>query len=398
MLGGTVCFMPLPEKILAISGCRSDYDLLSPLLALLEADESTQLRLLVNGAHLAKRTGYSIEAIKADGFSILLPIESVLDSDTPQSRLKQLAITLQNSIDTVAYYKPDLIIYAGDREEVMLGALLGGYLGIPTLHCYAGDHIGDGYIDDPVRHAASKLSTVMAVTLEQHKQRLVAMGESVDRIVVTGNLALDRFRTTPTLSVQPLAERLSVSASFLSRVALVIVHAIGQDDEETASMLAAIFESLKRQGIKAVVSYPNIDPGCFSLITVLQQAEQDTEWVKTYKNLDRETFINLYRQALFIIGNSSSGILEAASVPIPAIDIGSRQRQRVAPANVTRCEPTFDSIDKAVNLVTCDIFKQGLTQLVNPYGDGYSAQRAFDAIASLPFQTLLAKREDALRD
>src|SRR5690554_5565085 len=157
------------KKVLGITTIRSDYDLLSPLYKKMEEDSDIELKLLVAGGHLSSTYGESINLIKEDGFKILCEIETLIDSNSKKSRLKTASILLQNSIDIVAQYNPDVIIYAGDREDVIVGALLGGYLEIPTIHFYGGDHVKDLHIDNPIRHATSKLSTVHMVSNEEHK-------------------------------------------------------------------------------------------------------------------------------------------------------------------------------------------------------------------------------------
>ncbi|MFW5614740.1 MAG: UDP-N-acetylglucosamine 2-epimerase, partial [Campylobacter hyointestinalis] len=160
---------------------------------LLNEDDDIDFKIIVSGAHLSHNFGYSVEQIKKDGFDILLEIETLLNSDTNLSRLKSASLLLQNSLETIVKFNPDILIYAGDREDVLIYAMIGGYLGIPTLHFFSGDHAEDGYIDNPIRHATSKLSTAHFVTLEQHKQRLIRIGEEEKRVFVIGNISLDKF-------------------------------------------------------------------------------------------------------------------------------------------------------------------------------------------------------------
>ena len=170
------------KKIIAFTAIRSEYDLLSSLYKLLNADENIDLKLIVSGAHLSKTYGYSVKDIEADGFDILAKIETLIDSDTKASRIKSAAILFQSCIDIIANYNPDLIIFAGDREEVIVASLVGGYLEIPTVHFFGGDHVEDSHIDNPVRHATSKLSSAHFVSTLEHKKRLIAMGEKEERI------------------------------------------------------------------------------------------------------------------------------------------------------------------------------------------------------------------------
>mgnify|MGYP000514619259 FL=1 len=143
------------KKILAFSSIRSDYDLMSPLYMLLHEDKDIDFKIIVSGAHLSHSFGYSVEQIRKDGFNILLEIETLLSSDTGLSRVKSASLLLQNSLETIARFNPDLMIFAGDREDVLMYAMIGGYLNIATIHVFSGDHTEDGYIDNPIRDRKS---------------------------------------------------------------------------------------------------------------------------------------------------------------------------------------------------------------------------------------------------
>ena len=191
-------------KILALSTIRSDYDLMSGLYKALNDDPDIELKLLIAGAHLTATYGMSLSQVEEDGFDILLKSETLLDSDSPAGRLKSASIMLFGFIDTVAAYKPDLILYAGDREDVIIGALMGGYLSIPTMHFFSGDHAADGHVDNPIRHATTQLSTYHCASVEEHAERLRAIGEPDERISVVGSIALDKFVSHESMSQEKI--------------------------------------------------------------------------------------------------------------------------------------------------------------------------------------------------
>lgn len=381
-------------KILAITGARSEYGLMSPLFERLRADPAVELKLLVTGAHLSPLYGHSARQIEKDGFDILLRIESLLDADSRASRIKTASIFLQGAIDTVAQYNADLILYAGDREEVIMGALIGGYLGIPTLHFYGGDHVQDSHIDNPVRHATSKLSTGHMVTLEQHRQRLIRMGEPAERIHVVGNIALDRFVQHQPDRPEKVCHTMNVGKDFLP-FAMMIFHPVGDEEEVADVYFERILSALKSRGVRAFVGYPNSDPGNRRIISMIDKYASDANF-RFYRNLDTHTFLSIYKNARFIIGNSSSGIIESASIPVPAINVGLRQTGRVAGENVIFCKPESQDILDAIDLATSDAFRKRITSVRNPYGNGDSAQKALDIIKLTNWRAMLAKNEDAL--
>lgn len=197
------------KKILALSSIRSDYDLMSTLYKRLAAEPDTDFKLLVSGAHLSPAHGYSVRHILEDGIPLLSQVETLISSDSRAGRLKTASNLLSGSVDLVKDFAPDAILIAGDREDVLVGAMMGGFLGIPTVHFFGGDHAADGHIDNPVRHATSKLASLHFVSHEEHKQRLLSLGEEPRRIHVTGSLALDKFMDEPALDRAEVASRVA---------------------------------------------------------------------------------------------------------------------------------------------------------------------------------------------
>jgi UDP-hydrolysing UDP-N-acetyl-D-glucosamine 2-epimerase len=382
------------KKILAITTIRSDYDLMSGLYRLLDDDSDIDLKLLVAGAHLSASYGNTVELIKKDGFNILLEIESLIDADSQKSRLKTASIMLQNAVDVVASWKPDLILYAGDREDVLVGGMLGTFLNIPTIHFFGGDHEKDGHADTVIRHATSKLSTFHVVSIEQHKQRLIKMGESECRMYVAGSIALDKFVQHSSVS-HPDVKQLLPKNKQLDGYAMVIYHPVDQEKEEAGVIFENILLALKEQSIPAIVSYPNSDPGNHLIIEKIAKYEHDP-FFWFYKNLDRSTFLSLYKHARLLIGNSSSGILEAASIPLGAVNVGMRQRGRYCGGNVLFCDNGKEDIDNAIKLLLTKDFQAIVTSMKNPYGDGNSCQKVYELIKSTDFVKMQKKIEDPL--
>lgn len=382
-------------KILAFTSIRSDYDLMSPLYELLHKDADIDFKLIVSGAHLSHGFGYSVEQIRKDGFEILLEIETLLNSDSALSRIKSASILLQNSLDTINKFSPDLMLFAGDREDVLIYSMIGGYLNIPTIHVFAGDHVEDGYIDNPIRHATSKLSTAHFVTLEEHKKRLVRMGEDPRRVFVIGNISLDKFILFNPISKFEVKRYFGVEENF-DNFALMIFHPITEEIEAVDEYFENILRNLDQRNINTFVSYPNVDPGNQKLLKVIDKYKDNKNFI-FYKNLDRDVFMSIYKQSKFIIGNSSSGICEAASLQIPAINVGLRQTGRFADRNVIFSSTSFEDISNSLDKALSADFLQSIENLKNSYGDGASAKRAYDAIKSTNFRSLIAKVEDPLK-
>jgi UDP-hydrolysing UDP-N-acetyl-D-glucosamine 2-epimerase len=368
---------------------------MSPLYELLHNDKDIDFKLIVSGAHLSHSFGYSVGQIKKDGFDILLEIETLLSSDTRLSRVKSASLLLQNSLETIAKFSPDLMIYAGDREDVLIYAMIGGYLEIPTIHFFSGDHVEDGYIDNPVRHATSKLSTVHFTTLYEHKKRLVRMGEDPKRVFVTGNLSLDKFVSFNPMSKKELSIHFGLNKE-LEEFGLMIFHPITEEIEKAGKYFENILKNLEQRRIKTFVSYPNVDPGNSKLIKIIERYTKNDNFI-FYKSLERNVFMSVYKHSRFIIGNSSSGVCESATLKIPAINVGLRQTGRYADKNVIFCGTSFKEIDEAIGLSISRDFQFQLKSVVNSYGDGKSAIKAYNIIKTNDFKNIIAKVEDPLK-
>ncbi len=382
---------PRKLRILGITGIRADYDLLKEFYRRL-IQEGHELSLLVTGAHLSHRFGHTVDTIIDDGFSVAGTVMSLFDADSPYARAKTFAAIAQGAADLVASYQPDLIVFPGDREEVLAAASVGTYMEIPTLHFFAGDHTRDGHADNPVRHAASKLATVHFVTLDLHRQRLIRMGEEPRRIFVTGNPRLDTFASIQPGSEEEVIQTLGISAD---HYALVIFHPIAQEREHAARIMTDIISELRSHDLGIVIGAPNSDPGHEAIFRVLEKEAQSDD-VHVYRSIPTELFIKVYKNARLIAGNSSSGIIESASVPIPAVNVGLRQKGRHAARNVIFVDSDTKSISQGISRALSTRFRESLRGLVNPYGDGHSAKRAAALVDEIDFRNLLLKQADPL--
>ena len=380
-------------KILALTSIRSDYDLLSSLYKLLNDDKDIEFKVLVSGAHLSSEQGYTKQYIESDGFEILLEIETLINADSNKSKLKTASLFLQNSIDIVSQFNPDLILYAGDREDVIMGGLLGTYLHIPTIHFYGGDHEAGGHEDTVIRHATSKLSTYHFVSNEEHANRLMKIGEVQSRIYIVGSISLDRFTQYDAFSIETITSKLKLPN--IDKMALLIYHPSPSVEDDDSYVFENILKSLEDENIFTFVSYPNTDSNSSKIINIIEKFQKNSSFY-FFKNLERELFLSIFKRSQFIIGNSSAGIYEAASVPIPAINVGKRQKDRMSGKNVRFCETSIQDIRDTIQEVTSSAFLNSIQNMVSPYGDGKSAARAYKLIKSIELKKLLQKIEDPL--
>ncbi|PHR70031.1 MAG: UDP-N-acetylglucosamine 2-epimerase (hydrolyzing) [Arcobacter sp.] len=384
------------KKILAFTAIRSEYDLLSSLYKLLNQEINIELKIIVSGAHLSHTYGYTVEDIENDKLDILARIETLIDSNSKSSRIKSASILFQSAIDIVSSYAPDLIIYGGDREEVIIASMIGGYLEIPTVHFFGGDHVKDSHIDNPIRHATSKLSSVHMVSTKEHYNRLLKMGEKKERIFHIGSIALDKFVNENIRSKDQIRTNFHIKKAFKS-FAILIFHPIPKERNLSGEIFENILLELIKHKINTFVSYPNIDPGNKEIIKIIEKYKSNKNFI-FYKSLPRNLFISIYKHSKLIIGNSSSGIMESASIPIPAINVGYRQTGRKSNENLIICKTERDDISKAIDKAFSKEFSRVVSNTRNIYGNGNSSKMAFELIKNNDFKELIFKNEDILEN
>jgi GDP/UDP-N,N'-diacetylbacillosamine 2-epimerase (hydrolysing) len=373
------------RKIVALTGARSEYDLLYSVYQRLQADERFDFGLIVSGSHLSESFGYTARLIEQDGFAVHDKIYNLIDSNQRLGR----AISLGHQIPALAQsfdrLQPDLVLVAGDREEALSATLTAAFMNLPVAHFFGGDIAKDGNIDNAVRYAASKFAHLHFTTLEAHRQNLLKLGEDDWRIHVVGNPALDRFLEAPLLPRAEVMHRLGV-ADTAQPYGVLIYHPIITQLEAQEQHVATVLEALQQTGLRFFVNYPNSDPGNYAIRQAYDAlAAQYPGQFTVFQNLDRLLYINLLRHAACLFGNSSSGLLEAPSLGLPAINIGPRQRGRVHGANVLFVETEKGAILEAWQRVQTDEeFRRKLALKQNPYGDGKSAEKIVERLAGIP--------------
>jgi len=385
------------RRILGMTSIRSDYDLMSGVYRRLANTPGVEFKLLVSGAHLSPAFGHSVDLVRDDGLEILAEVETLISGDSKSSRLKTAAGLLTSALEVIRSYKPDILLYAGDREDVLIGATLGAFLDIPTVHFFGGDHAADGHVDNPVRHATSKLSTVHFVSIEEHARRLAHLGEEPQRIFVIGSVALDKFVAEPSIGRIDTLSGVGAKQHAMSEVplAILIFHPVDQERELAVDYVRDAVSVLVERGYHVLIGAPNADPGNAKLLKALH-ALAEAPQVTFYGNTARSLFVNMMRHASLMIGNSSAGILEAASVKLPVINLGERQRSRLCGNNVIFCDGDRASFLTALNNVESEKFRLDMRGLVNPYGDGSSEERAVELLKQIDFDALIKKTGDPL--
>lgn len=380
------------RKVLGVTGIRSEYDIMSTVFKEIDGHEDLDLELIVTGAHLSPAYGMTVEEIKKDGLKIADEIESLLNGDKAASRVKGLSIQLQGMIQTVTRVKPDFLLVLGDREESITTALVGAYMNIPVAHLCGGDKV-IGNVDDQVRHAVTKLAHIHFPSNKESAQRILKLGEEPFRIYNVGNPGLDRLKSVPFLSRKELSTKLKFELTANEPFILLIQHVISTEIDEAYFQMKTTLEAVKKLGIKTIMSYPNTDAGGQEMIKAIQEYEA-IPFLYVAKNIPRLEFVNIMRHATCMVGNSSAGILEAPFMKLPVINIGNRQKGRLHAGNVQFVPHDEEKIMNAIKkAIYDDTYREQVKNCVNPYGDGNSAKKVADVLATIPIDEKLLIKE-----
>lgn len=383
-------------KILVLTGIRSEYDLLFPLLQTMSSDPAFELGVIACGAHLTSLHNHSIQHIEADsqrlGFRIVEQLETLLHSSSRLGKVKSSGGLLTALGQTLQREQPDLLILLGDREEVVVGSLAGLYLGIPVVHLAGGDSIDGSCPDEWARHAASKMSHLHLTMTEAHSERVRQLGEEPWRIHTVGSGGVDRLRLQPQLSTETLAAH--VGTGVLSNYAVLIFHSL-MDAHclKGGEQVRICLEGILKSGLHLLVGSPNSDPGYQEVAQVIHEYGQRDD-VTLYQNLPRAEFVSLLRHARCLVGNSSLAYHEAPYLGLPAVNVGDRQKGRLAANTIQQVPFEIAAIEKAVQHAAFDPAYRATVQPGNTlYGDGYMADRVVKILKKLPGkQVLLAKQ------
>lgn len=364
-----------------LTGIRSEYDILAPIIQAVSDHPGLDAGVIVTGAHLTGLHGHSVHQIEADGYRISACIDSLLASDGLTGRVKGIALQIAGLADLFDRERPDFLVVMGDREETMTGALTAIYHHIPIVHVGGGDHADDGNVDNFIRHAVSKLSHLHMAATELSARRLRLLGEEPWRIHVTGASGLDRIFATPYMERDELDRVLGVDWNGAPYLVL-LYHPTIVDFDMASTHMAAITAVLEATGLNIAVMAPNSDPGNQAIVQEIASLTARYPRARAFTFLERTVFINMMRHARALVGNSSSGLLEAPSLGLPAVNIGIRQRGREHGDNVIFVDYAPNEIAVAITRAVWDEdFRSLVAQKRTPYGDGTAGKRIAQILA-----------------
>lgn len=376
------------KKIMIITGSRGEWGYIRPILRLIENRDDVKAILVVTNMHLLPTYGNSYKEIEEDGFYIDYKVHMSLDGYSHVTQAKSLGIFLNSLPDIIDNEKPDWVLLAGDRGEQLMGAIASAYTYTPVAHIQAGEVSGN--IDNMTRHAIGKLVHLHLASNKDAAERLVKLGEEKFRVHNVGAPQIDEMVTATYSSLTEIQKKLSVDLS--KGYILGVMHPVTEEADKAEEQAEIFVRALNQFEVPKIIILPNNDAGSSEVKYAIKEYCEGEYYM--YANLKRQDYLGLLKNALCIVGNSSSGLLEAPTFKTAAVNIGRRQNMRYRGINVIDVPFNEQEIVKAINKAISEDFRVYLeSECENPYGDGHSSEKILEILINTPVdEHLLVKK------
>ncbi len=376
------------RDIAVVTIARSDFGIYYPILKEIQKRSDLSLKIIASGMHLSSKFGSTIAEVEKE-FDVFQKIESLVYSETPDGVGKTISKGVQGFTELFSKYKPDILLILGDRFDMLPAVLAAFPFKIPIAHLHGGE-LTLGNIDDTIRHMISKAAHIHFPSTAVYANRLVQMGEEPWRIHVVGAPGLDTIRETKTWDLSTMQRQFGfeISQPYL----LITFHPVTLDLEGTEVYINNLLSALKKVDCATIFTYPNADSTGSLIIEAINDFSSKNKNAHVIKNAGQVGYLSLMANAEAMVGNSSSGVIEAASYRLPVVNIGNRQEGRVFPENIIQCGYSSEEISGSILKAVSTDFKHGLQSMKNPYGDGKSSPRVVDLLSSLPLNNSLTTK------
>ncbi len=356
------------KKICFVTGTRADYGIMAPLMKSLNENGNVELQIIATNMHLSPQYGMTVNEIISDGLTVNWRVDSLLSGDSPAATVKSMGLTQIGIADAFSHLSPDIIVILGDRYEMLAAASAALIFRIPVAHLYGGETT-EGAYDDCIRHAITQLSTYHFTSTEQYAQRVKQMGAKAENVYWIGSLGADNISKENFMSRKELEEFLGKELG--DKYIVATFHPVttqpGEEERQTKALLNALDYKIK-EGWKILFTMPNSDTGGQTVAGIISNwANERTDSVIAVASLGRRRFYAAMHNAAAIVGNSSSGLIEAPSFGIPTLNVGDRQKGRAQGPSVINVVPDEKEIVKALDKVLSDEFRSFARTAPNPY-------------------------------
>lgn len=369
----------MKRKIAVVTGTRAEYGLLYWLMKEIQASAALELQVIVSAMHLSPEFGETWKQIEQDGFSIDAKVEMLLSSDTAVGVVKSMGLGTIGFADALDRLRPDTMVVLGDRFEALAAVQAALVMRIPVAHLHGGE-ITEGACDDAMRHAITKMANLHFVAAEPYRQRVIQMGEDPATVFNVGAIGLDHLCRSRWMELNELAA--SLGFELREPFLLVTYHPVTLLDEDPEQSFQALLSALDGfPDHQIILTYPNADQGGRVIIPLLEAyAQSQPRRVLAVPSLGFRRYLSALGKAAAVVGNSSSGIIEAPAFGVPTVNIGARQLGRLAADSVLHCQPTADAIAEALGKALAPGFADHCRSVPNPYGQGNAATAIVKAL------------------
>lgn len=383
--------MPMRKTICVVTGSRAEYGILKWLIRELADDPDIRLQLVATGMHLMPDFGLTYRAIEADGFTIDRKVEMMLSSDTATGMAKTVGLGVLGFADAFASLQPDAVVVLGDRIEMLAVAQAAFVSGHAVAHISGGE-VTEGAIDDAIRHAITKMSLYHFVAAEAYRQRVIQLGESPDRVFNVGDPGLDSMSRLALLDRAALCAQVGLDPA--RPFFLVTYHPVTLGSEPLEPQMHALLAALDRQpDYQVLLTKPNADAGGRALSGMVDDyARRQPERVIASTSLGQLRYLSAMKHCAAVVGNSSSGIVEAPAMHRPTVNIGTRQDGRLRAASIIDCAADADQIGAALERAVSPQFQATVATTTSLYGQGSASTRIREILKEVPLGRHLPKR------
>ncbi len=369
-------------KISVVTGTRAEFGLLSGLMTLIGDSPKLDLQVIVTGTHLLHEFGHTVDAIAGAGFQIAAEVRAITQADTGADVARQIGAGTSEFTDTFTSLSPEVVVLLGDRYEMLAAAIAAFFLEIPIVHIHGGE-VTRGAFDDTIRHAITKFSSVHCVAHVDYAARVVQLGEQPETVHVVGALGIDQLSMTPLQNRKQLEQHLGITLR--DPLFLVTYHPVTSGESDALAEVAELVAAL--EGIPeamVIITMPNADPDHQVIVDVFRSAvsRHPERWLFS-QSLGRVNYWSVMALATAVVGNSSSGILEAPSLQTATVNIGPRQDGRIFAYSVVSCSATEASISSSLQRVMAQEFRAALRAVENPLGGPGAAKRILGVLENL---------------
>lgn len=379
------------RKLGFITTSRADYGIIRPILKAAQADSRFEIAVVAAGTHWAPEFGRTAREIEADGFTIAHKVECLVSSDSPEGMAKSAGLGALGFAQLFGSWRPDILVLLGDRIEMFSAGLAALPFLIPMAHVHGGE-VSEGAIDDSLRHALTKLSHLHFVSTDDHARRVRQLGEESWRVTVSGAPGLDNLAAFAPMSDAELEAELGLRLD--KAPLLVTYHPVTTEADQAEAQMAELLAALPASA-PVILTLPNADSGGRAIARLIEEYIRDHANACLVASLGTRAYFTLMTRATAMVGNSSSGIIEAPSFALPVVNIGNRQRGRQRAANVIDSAYGRREIASAIARAVSPDFRRSLKGMTNPYGDGKAAQRIVSVLAEVTLDARLTTKRFA---